>query len=565
MFKKIQQSIQWKVVLPMALGAAVVGGVSTVSLLSAQRHNVELAGITAARAVTSQLTHTTPSSLVRWYSQAGAQDPNAGAPLDAFAREALAAVTAHPSIPFYRLEERNGRLSLRYATRHEGDTRGVAEVVIPVDETMASLQAGTTRFVSLLWGTLGLLVGLVVLVLRRTVVKPVQALVATNQRVSAGDLAARTTVQSHDEIGALAHGANALLDRLVETVAMSRHEGNTVQVAIQKLLEEVSEVANGDLSSEAEVTEDMTGAIADAFNYMLQQLRTLIAQTQTVACQVSAAAHEIHTTAEHLAEGSSSQAEQIMESSAALDEMALSIRHVSESAILSTSVAEQTLANAKHGAVAVQDTIAAMQRTSQRVQEVATRVQMLGDRSQEISSIVQLVGDLADRTGVLALNASIEAALAGEAGQGFAIVAREVERLADRATTATRQIATLVESVQTETEAVVRTIAESTEEVTQGTQLADKAGQALQEIETVSMHLAELIRSISMASSQQARGSENLSRAMGEIAEVTQQVATGTQQAVVSINDLAGLAEVLQSSVSAFKLPANTDAQQYRA
>ena len=239
----------------------------------------------------------------------------------------------------------------------------------------------------------------------------------------------------------------------------------------------------------------------------------------------------------------------------------MSTQHVSENAVLSTTVAAQSLANAKQGAMAVQNTIAAMHRMQDQVQETAVRVKSLGERSKEISEIVQLIGDIADRTSVLALNASIEAALAGEAGQGFAIVAQEVERLAERAAVATRQITGIVDTIQSETHEVAQAMEDSTQEVIQGAQLADQAGQALSEIENVSTRLAELIQAISLASKQQARGSENLSKAMGEIAEVTQQVATGTKQAAVSINDLASLADALRSSVSAFKLSSNTDRQ----
>jgi twitching motility protein PilJ len=635
MLNKTSQSIQRKVVFPIVLGAMVVVGLSLAGMWYIKRQNTELTGLTIARAVTGQavtlrtfyanevvsrahkagmrtdvdyaaqenalplpvtlmkvmgteIQKLHPGSSIRLYSQYPFTHQGASLmPQDAFAQAALEAVTQDPRQPFYRMEEIDGHLSMRYATAdvmrdscvncHNshpqspktdwkvGDVRGVIEVVVPVDEAAAGLQANTMRLAGFIGGALVLLAIIVVLRLRRTVVKPVQALAATSMRVSDGDLDARAPVQSHDEIGALALGFNAILDQLTRMIATSQTERDQAKAAIQKLLDEVADVATGDLSVEAEVTTDATGAIADSFNYMVQQLRTLITQVQGVAFQVSTAAHEIYTTAEHLADGSTSQAAQILESSAALDEMAVSIRHVSESAVLSTSVAEQTLANAKQGARAVQYTIAAMQRMRQQVQEIATRVEVLGAHSQEIGTIVQLVGDIADRTGVLALNASIEAALAGEAGLGFAIVAREVERLAERATAATRQITGLVEAVQTETHAVVRAMEDSTHEVRQGTELADQAGKALQEIETVSMHLAELIQSISMASSQQARGSENLSKAMGDIAEVTQQVATGTKQAVVSINDLAGLAEVLQSSVSAFKLPANTDTQRFRA
>jgi twitching motility protein PilJ len=267
----------------------------------------------------------------------------------------------------------------------------------------------------------------------------------------------------------------------------------------------------------------------------------------------------MQTTAELLADGSTSQASQIIDSSAALDEMAVSIQQVSENAAMSATVAEQALANAKQGTTAVQNTIQGMQRIRNQVQETAKRIKRLGERSQEIGEIVQLIGDIADRTSILALNASIQAARAGEAGRAFVVVAEEVDRLSERASNATKKIAGLVNTIQSETNEAVTAMEESTREVVQGSRLADQAGQALGEIEGVSARLAELIQSISLASKQQARGSESLSQAMGEISEVTQQTAAGTKQAAVSINNLASLADTLRQSVSTFKLSANTD------
>jgi twitching motility protein PilJ len=305
----------------------------------------------------------------------------------------------------------------------------------------------------------------------------------------------------------------------------------------------------------------MTGAIADSFNHMIYQLRTIITDVQEATLQVSSSANEIQTTAEHLALGSLMQAEQITESSAALDEMAVSIQHVSENAALSANVADQALSNAKRGRTAVKNTIWAMQRMRDQVQETTTHLQSLGSHSLEIGAIVRLIADIADRTSVLALNAAIEATLAGEAGQGFAVVAQEVERLAERAAEATRQITTLVGTIQRETTEAVAAMEESAREATHGSQIADQAGQALNEIEQVSTRLANLIQSISQAATQQARGSENLSKAMSEIAGVTQQTAAGTKQAAVSINNLSSLADELRSSVSTFKLPATAHRQ----
>lgn len=498
---------------------------------------------------------------------------------DAFQMDALSALEQDPSRPFYRMEIVDGRLSIRYAvpdimkkscvTCHnshplspkkdwqESDVRGILEVVIPVDDMAVAMNQGTFMLVGLISAALLSMGLIVVMVCRRTLIDPVRSLSRTNERIRGGDLRARATIESQDELGAMANEFNALLDRMVSLVETTEADRDNMQESIMRLLAEVSDVAKGDLTVAAVVTEDMTGAIADSFNHMIGQLRQLVTSVQDATLQVSSSASQIQNTAELLAEGSISQAEQIVDSAAALDEMAVSIQQVSENASLSATVADQALANAKQGSLAVQNTVEAMHRMRDQVQETSARIQSLGQRSQEISEIVQLIADIADRTGVLALNASIEASLAGEAGQGFAIVAHEVERLADRATDATKQINDLVDSIQSETHEAMMAMVSSTREVAEGSRVADQAGQALHEIESVSTRLANLIQSISLAATQQARGSESLSRAMSEISEVTQDTASGTKQAAESISQLAMLADELRGSVSTFKLPAS--------
>lgn len=408
-------------------------------------------------------------------------------------------------------------------------------------------------------GVAGVLLALALSVaygISRLLVQQAHSIQTMCAHVEHGDYAARTTVLSHDELGEMATALNSALEHVSQLV-QSQDERDAIQASMMKLLSEISGVAEGDLRVEAEVTEDVTGALADSFNYMIHQLRSIVAQVQDATLQVSASANEIQVTAEHLAEGTTAQASQILDSSAAIDEMVVSIQQVSENAVMSAQVASQALTNAKQGTTAVHNTIEGMQRIRNQVQETSKRIKRLGERSQEISEIVQLIGDIADRTSILALNASIQAARAGEAGRAFVVVAEEVERLAERSSNATRQIAGLVSTIQSETNEAVTAMEESTREVVQGSRLADQAGQALGEIESVSTQLAELIQSISLAAKQQARGSESLSYAMGEISDVTQQTAAGSKQAAVSINNLATLADNLRESLSAFKLPAN--------
>lgn len=376
------------------------------------------------------------------------------------------------------------------------------------------------------------------------------------QAVESENFSARATVMGTDELGRLANGLNNLLDSTLGLI-QSRDERDRIQAGVTKLLMEVSDVAQGDLTVEAEVTADMTGAIADSFNYMIEELRKVISNVQETSVQVGSSAAEIQATAENLARGSESQAQQVLETSAAIDEMTVSIQQVSENAALSASVADQARANARQGTQAVSKTIEGMNAIRQQVQESAKRIKRLGESSQEIGEIVQLIGDIADRTSILALNASIQAAMAGDAGRGFAVVAGEVERLAERSAEATKRIGTLIKSVQSETNEAVAAMETMTREVVVGSNLANEAEVALAEIEGVSNKLAELIQNISLSSKQQARGSESIAKAMNEISEVIQQTAAGTKQASVSIRNLSDLTDNLRSSVSTFKLPEN--------
>ena len=409
---------------------------------------------------------------------------------------------------------------------------------------------------------IALLIGFIVLgiFLRLFVYGPILAEAGSLGRVceavKVGDLTSRVPNPSSSELGEVGRSLNSMLDNTVALV-QSREERDRMQASIMKLLDEIAGVAEGDLTVEAEVTADMTGAVADSFNFMIAELRQIIGHVQGTTKNVSASLGELRSFTETLAGGSEAQAAQAIEASAAIEEMAASIHQVSENASSSAAVAEQARSNAEQGARAVARTIEGMKAIRDQVQETAKRIKRLGESSQEIGEIVELIGDIADRTSILALNASIQAAMAGEAGRGFGVVAEEVERLADRATEATKKAAMLVKATQGETAEVMTAMEDTTREVVTRSAIANEAGTALTEIQGVSNRLAELIQAISDASQQQARGSQQISRSMNEMSAVTRTTATSSKETAVAIASLASLADGLNSSVARFKVPTN--------
>ncbi len=328
------------------------------------------------------------------------------------------------------------------------------------------------------------------------------------------------------------------------------------QEAILRLLDEMGSLAEGDLTVKATVTEDITGAIADSINFAVEALRSLVSTINETAVQVAAAAQETQATAMHLAEAAEHQAQQITSASAQIHDIASSIDQVSRNSAESADVAQRSVQIAAKGADVVRQTIQGMDNIRDQIQETSKRIKRLGESSQEIGSIVELINDIAEQTNILALNAAIQAASAGEAGRGFAVVADEVQRLAERASNATKRIEALVQTIQSDTNEAVSSMEQTTAEVVAGARLAEDAGLALGEIETVSNDLSNLIQNISTAARQQSVAATNITTTMSVIQEITSQTSLGAHQTAESIGNLAQLAADLRRSVADFKLPA---------
>jgi twitching motility protein PilJ len=332
-------------------------------------------------------------------------------------------------------------------------------------------------------------------------------------------------------------------------------ENKSNQEAILRLLDEMGNLADGDLTTYATVTEDFTGAIADSVNYTIDALRDMVTTINETSGQVSSAAKQTQETAQHLTEASMHQAEEITSATTAINEMAVSIDEVSRHSEETAAKALRSVEYAKKGGDTVRRNIEGMDRIRETIQETSKRIKRLGESSQEIGDIVELINDIAEQTNILALNAAIQAAMAGEAGRGFAVVADEVQRLAERSSNATKQIEALVKTIQTDTNEAVISMEQSTAGVVNGARLAEESGEALDEIVNVSEDLSGLIQNISASARQQSKAASNISETMHVIQEITTQTSAGTNETAASIGNLAALADEMGNSVAGFKLP----------
>jgi twitching motility protein PilJ len=353
--------------------------------------------------------------------------------------------------------------------------------------------------------------------------------------------------------GALFGWISAAGTRRVASLESERNRRS--QDAILRLLDEMSSLASGDLTVQATVTDDITGAIADAINFAIEALRELVATINDTAVHLDAAARQTHAAAGHLAKASVAQSRQVAAATDAVGAMAASIEEVSGNAERSADVARHAVDVAHKGGDAVRRTIDGMNTIRENIQDTSKRIKRLGESSQEIGNSVELINDIAEQTNILALNASIQASMAGESGRGFAVVADEVQRLAERAGHATRQIEVLVRTIQTDTNEAVVSMERTTTDVVGGALLAENAGAALGEIEDVSNQIAQLVQNISASARQQAATSAHISRTMQVLREISQQTADNTSATSTAIGRLAEMSAQLRKSAAGFRLP----------
>jgi methyl-accepting chemotaxis protein len=399
--------------------------------------------------------------------------------------------------------------------------------------------------------------------IQRRIKERMLGLVDVCHNYTGGDRTIRATVNGDDEFAMLSMSLNTLLDS--QGVAQGGFQlsaggdAAALQAQIEKLLQEVSAVGDGDLRVQAEVTPDTLGVLADSFNYMIEELAKVVGRVQATAVQVTNATRRILDRSAELAQASETQVAQISHTTEAVEALAIFIQNVARNAQSSAEAAQEALRNANSGQQAVRQTIEGMMLIRENVQETAKKIKRLGERSNEIGEIVRIIEDIADQTNLLALNAAIQSAMAGEHGRGFAVVADEIRLLAERSTESTKRIATLVKSIQGDTYEAVVAMEDSTQEVVRGSQLADEAGRSLNSIYTAVERQAQMIEGIARAANEQATVSEAVAVAMGQISEITRQTDAGAQEAAASVSYLAELADQLRASVSTFRLPEHSN------
>jgi twitching motility protein PilJ len=385
------------------------------------------------------------------------------------------------------------------------------------------------------------------------VIAPVRNLSNFAERFAQGDYRARAAVESADDFGFIAENLNRAAESSSRAIFNQEAQEN-LQKSVTEFLTIVSQIARGDLTLRGRVTNDALGNVVDSVNYMLDNFVKVLERVRKGAVDVQSSANEILIASEEMSTGAIQQDQEITNTSSAVEQLTVSMKQVSNNAEASAEAARRALDAAEQGNRSVRDTLEGMQRIRSSVQATAKRIKALGDRSLEISEIVNVINDITEQTNLLALNAAIEAARAGEAGRGFAVVADEVRKLAEHSRNATKDIAALIKAIQAETNDAVVVMEEGTKEVEIGAKLADQAGRALDAISSVVRQSAELVQEISLASKQQVRGTEGVANAMQIISNITRQTSQGARQTARTVEQMVHMSEQLNEALSQFRV-----------
>ena len=410
----------------------------------------------------------------------------------------------------------------------------------------------------------------------RFIYKPIQSLVDTTEKISAGDFNKEVQIiDRKDELGKLTLSVSTMLSKIrtslkevelkSEEAKQAAKESESAKLAIEnhqeylnystsKMLVEMEKFAEGDLSVRLDVEkDDDIGKLFSGFNKVVDNIRNIINKVTEAVQATANAAHQISSSTEEMAAGAMEQSSQAMEVASAVEQMTRTIYETTKNTAQASEASKNAGIVAREGGKVVKDTIEGMSKISDVVRKGAETVQELGKSSDQIGEIIQVIDNIADQTNLLALNAAIEAARAGEQGRGFAVVADEVRKLAERTTKATKEIATMINQIQKDTSGAVESMRQGTEQAEEGKQLAEKSGKSLREIIAGAERVVDIVTQVAAASEEQSSASKQISKNIELIGSVTKQSSDGIQQIAYASEDLNRLTSNLQDLISQFK------------
>lgn len=424
------------------------------------------------------------------------------------------------------------------------------------------IAATKTRLYTTFFITLAVVIGIFLLAalisrfISNSITNPITYLVGVMNKLASGDTTARANIQTFDEIGALGRQFDMMVDQRELTNAQIQKENETMNNSIIDMLQAVGAIAQRDLTIKAPVAEDITGPLGDALNYLTEETAKVLNNVVRIASDVSSVSKQVKTqsdtvigiAAEEKREVDLSAAELSVASEEMLNiaKLAMSCNDAAAKAIQNTDKAQETVLGTVQGITSIRDTI----------RETEKRIKRLGERSQEIGSVVTIINGIAERTHILALNASMHAASAGEAGKGFAVVANEVQKLAENAREATQQISSLVNNIQVETADTVTNMNDAITQVVRGTNLAQQAGNEMRETRDTTAELVQLVQQIAIGAKAQAETAQKLRERAAQIQKTTEQTFQQLQEQGKQTDRLVGFSGNLVDSVGVFKLPA---------
>jgi methyl-accepting chemotaxis protein len=437
----------------------------------------------------------------------------------------------------------------------------VVDTAITTGKTVSSVGPSQTQPV-LIATVLAIVVSLLLVfttgwIINLTITQPLRRLASLTRRISRGDTNARAPISGRDEINLVAASMNNMLDNIVRLIQDAQAQRDNLQTQVEKLVSEVSGVGEGDLRVQAEVTADALGVLADSFNYMVEELGSLVVRVKMVAQEVESSTTMTSERMAQLVDVADTQISQITGAAIEVEKMADSSRQVAERAQVLYSVAREARQTAETGRGAVQQTVEGMSRIHEYVQDTSSKVQTLGDRSREINNIVEVIANIAHQTNRLALDAAIQAAMAGENGKGFGAVAADIRRLAERAKDQASSIGRIVRAVREDIGAVAVSMRDTERETSSGSELAEEAGSSLVSIFGVVERQSTEIEAINRMAAQQLQSSSSVVQIMQGVSDSTEQSSASTRDAAQNMDHVARLAEQLLASVEAFKLREN--------